>query len=162
MGPFSAVGTLNEFMKPRNMKHFCSNPESVRIWKCQIRRVSEWSETWKCQNFKVWNFFKTGKCQNLNALESFMTGKCHKFKMSNQNVSEPNSVRLLWNWKVSELYQSWRCQKLNVSESESIRIGRCQNFQEPESVRIWSQVELINLEILVLLQSLKSSNVEFG
>ena len=40
-------------------------------------------------------FFRTGKCQNLNVSESLVAGRCQEFKMSNLNVSEPDSVRIL-------------------------------------------------------------------
>ena len=54
----------------------------------------------------------------------------------NLKVSESESVRI------------WRCQNLKVSESHSVRIWKCQNLKvsESESVRIWK----IYLKIKIL------------
>ena len=54
--------------------------------------------------------------------ESPITGRCQNFEMSNQNVSEPESVRIFWNRKVSEYLETWKYQNLMVSESERVRI----------------------------------------
>ena len=54
-----------------------------------------------------------------------------------------------WNWSFkfmkvseSESVRIWKCQNLKVLESERVRTGYCQNFLKPESVRI-SRLERI-------------------
>ena len=100
--------------------------EFLNSWKCQNLKGSEFLKSWRCQNFKVWKIYQTGKCQNLNVSESLVTGRCQKFKISNLNVSEPDSVRILWNQKGSELYQTSKCQNLNLTSSGHKRFWHIQ------------------------------------
>ena len=86
--------------------NFCSNPESIRIWKCQNLKVSE-SIFVSIQKVSESENVRIRKCQNLKVSESFFVS-IHK-------VSESENVRI------------WKCQNLKVSESESVRIGKCQN-----------------------------------
>ena len=59
--------------------HFSSKLESVRIGKCQNRKVSEWESVriGKCQNWKV------------SESESVRIGKCQNYL---EFINEPNNV----------------------------------------------------------------------
>ena len=65
--------------------HISSKLESVRIGKCQNRKVSELESV------------RIGKCQKckLSELESVRIGKCQNWMCQNRKVSELESVRIV-------------------------------------------------------------------
>ena len=116
-----------------------SESESVRIGKCQNRKVSELLKIWKCQNSSSLESVRMGKCQKLLGLESVRIGKCQK-------LLRLESVRSCLDWKVSEIAQIGKCQKL--FRMESVRIGKCQKLLRLEIVRNCSDWKVSELEMV--------------
>ena len=82
-----------------------SESESVRIGKCQNRKVSELGSVRNCSVWKV---------SELESVRTYLDWK----------VSELQSVRNGWDWKVSEIAQIGKCQKLLGLEQTSYRENR--------------------------------------
>ena len=89
------------------------------------------------------NFGETWTCQNLKTSE-YIFGWIRKifWKRQNLKMSESELVRV---GKCQNLYKPenvriWKCQ--NPSEPENVRIWKCQNLYKPENVRIWKMSKI--------------------
>ena len=108
-----------------NFWQLCSNPESVRTWNCQNLKVSEPDSViirdtfrfWPLQDFKNSDTFRFWQIQDFKNSDTFRFWHIQDFKHSDTfrflkiltpSGSEPDSVRIFWNQKVSASLESFR------------------------------------------------------
>ena len=81
-------------------------------------------------------------------------------KRQNQKMSDSELVRIgkCQNPSKPENVKIWKCQ--NPSEPDNVRIWKCQNFSKPENVRIWKCQNSSKPENVRILQDRKEERRE--